>query len=186
MKLKKMNAALALVSIAMLMTHAGYKAVTYLLLIYNPEVSRIMNILPIVCIMLHAVFGMLTVFLQGDGTRASEYPRENARTILIRVSAALMLPLLLIHINMNSWLVATAGAKQWFLFGLVILAEVLFFAAVFTHAFAAMTRSFITLGWLASRQTQRRLDRVLWILGAVMFAAMSFIIIRAQISMYVH
>ena len=56
--------------------------------------------------------GMLTVFLQADGTRLDLYPKQNLRTILQRASAALILPLLILHINTYDLLASTAEAEH--------------------------------------------------------------------------
>ena len=99
MKLKKINAALGLLSIAAMLLHIGYTVFAYLAFYYNPTLKLLTAIPFMALACLHAVCGMLTLFLQSDGTRLELYPKQNARTILQRVSAALMLPLLMLHIN---------------------------------------------------------------------------------------
>ena len=99
MKLKKLNAALGLLTIAAILLHIGYNVFAYLTFYYNPQIKLLMTIPILVLVCLHAVCGMLTVFLQADGTRLDLYPKQNLRTILQRVCAALMLPLLILHIN---------------------------------------------------------------------------------------
>ncbi len=98
-KLKKLSAALALLSIFAMLLHIGYTVFAYLAFYYNP-VLKLMTAVPfMVLACLHVICGMLTVFLQADGTRLDLYPKQNVLTILQWVSAALMLPLLTLHIK---------------------------------------------------------------------------------------
>lgn len=92
MPLKKINAALGLLSIAAMLLHIGYTVFAYLAFYYDPMLKLLTAIPFMVLACLHAICGILTVFLQADGTRLDLYPRQNARTVLQRVSAALMLP----------------------------------------------------------------------------------------------
>ena len=82
-----------------MLLHIGYTVFAYLAFYYDPMLKLLTAIPFMVLACLHAICGILTVFLQADGTRLDLYPRQNARTVLQRVSAALMLPLLILHIN---------------------------------------------------------------------------------------
>ena len=112
MRLKKINAALGLLSIVAMLLHIGYTVFAYLAFYYNPTLKLLTAVPFMVLVCLHAVCGMLTVFLQADGTRLDLYPKKNLRTILQRASAALMLPLLILHINPYGLLASTAEAGQ--------------------------------------------------------------------------
>ena len=80
MKLKKINAALGLLSIAAMLLHIGYTVFAYLAFYYNPTLKLVTAIPFMALACLHAVCGMLTVFLQADGTRLDLYPKQNLRT----------------------------------------------------------------------------------------------------------
>jgi succinate dehydrogenase hydrophobic anchor subunit len=82
MRLKKINAALGLLSIAAMLLHIGYTVFAYLAFYYDPMLKLLTAIPFMVLACLHAICGMLTVFLQADGTRLDLYPRQNARTVL--------------------------------------------------------------------------------------------------------
>ena len=73
MKLKKINAALGLLSIAAMLLHIGYTVFAYLAFYYNPTLKLLTAIPFMALACLHAVCGMLTVFLQADGTRLDLY-----------------------------------------------------------------------------------------------------------------
>ena len=184
MRLKKINAALGLLSIAAMLLHIGYTVFAYLAFYYNPTLKLLTAIPFMVLACLHAVCGMLTLFLQSDGTRLELYPKQNARTILQRVSAALMLPLLILHINTFGLLQSSAEAGQWIWFALLMLSQPLFYGTVLTHIAVSVTRGLITLGWLSSSEKQRKIDRVVYILCALAFAVSTFVVVRTELAMF--
>ena len=81
MKLKKLNALLGLLSILAMLLHMGYTIVAYLMFYYNPFLKTVFAVPFMVLVCLHAVCGMVTVFLQADGTRLDLYPKQNLRTL---------------------------------------------------------------------------------------------------------
>ncbi len=184
MKLKKINAALGLLSIVAMLVHIGYTVFAYLAFYYNPTLKLLTAVPFMVLACLHAVCGMLTVFLQADGTRLDLYPKQNARTILQRASAALMLPLLILHINTYNLLRSTAEAGQWLWFALLMFSQPLFYGTVLTHVAVSVTRGLITLGLLASSERQRRVDRVVYVVCAVAFAVATFVVLRTELAMF--
>lgn len=184
MKLRKINAALGLLSIVAMLLHIGYTVFAYLAFYYNPDLKVLTAVPFMVLACLHAVCGMLAVFLQSDGTRLDMYPRQNVRTILQRISAALMLPLLILHINTLGLLQSTAGAGQWLWFALLMLSQPLFYATALTHIATSVTRAFITLGWLSSAEKQRAIDRVVYVLCALAFAVSAFVVLRTELGMF--
>ena len=186
MRLKKINAALGLLSIAAMLLHIGYTVFAYLAFYYNPTLKLLTAIPFMVLACLHAVCGMLTVFIQSDGTRLELYPKQNARTILQRVSAALMLPLLILHINTFGLLQSSAEAGQWIWFALLMLSQPLFYGVVQTHIAVSVTRGLITLGWLSSTEKQKVIDRVVYILCALAFVVSPFVVVRTELAMFLY
>lgn len=186
MKLKKINAALGLLSIAAMLLHIGYTVFAYLAFYYNPTLKLLTAIPFMALACLHAVCGMLTLFLQSDGTRLELYPKQNARTILQRVSAALMLPLLILHINTFGLLQSSAEAGQWIWFALLMLSQPLFYGVVQTHIAVSVTRGLITLGWLSSTEKQKVIDRVVYILCALAFVVSTFVVVRTELAMFLY
>ena len=170
MKLKKTNAVLGLASTAAMAAHIGYTVFAYLAFYYNPALKLWTAVPFMVLACLHAVCGMTSVFLQADGTRLDLYPKRNLRTILQRVSAALILPLLILHINTFGLLQSTTQAGQWLWFGLLMLGQPLFYAVALIHVATSVSRALITLGWLSSRDRQQTIDRAVYALCAAAFA----------------
>lgn len=184
MKLKKLNAALGLLSIAALLVHIGYTVVAYLMYYYNPTL-KVLTALPfMVLVCLHAVCGMLTVFLQADGTRLDLYPKQNLRTVLQRASAALMLPLLILHINTFGMLQSAAEAGQWLWFALLMISQPVFYGVALTHVAVSVTRGLITLGLLTSREKQKRIDFVIYLLCGAAFAVSTYVVIKTELAMF--
>ena len=184
MKLKKINAWLGLLSIVLILLHVGYSVISYLTFYYDPVLKLVFSIPFIVVVCLHAVCGMLIVFTMKDGSRADLYPKQNQRTILQRASAALIFPLLILHIKTFSLMQASAenGHKVYII--LLMLAEILFFAVVITHVAVSFTNGLITLGLLTDRELQKKIDRVVYVIGAILFAIAVFAVIRVQASMF--
>ena len=186
MQLKKINAALGLLSIVAMLLHIGYTVFAYLAFYYNPALKLLTAIPFMALACLHAVCGMLTVFIQSDGTRLDLYPRQNARTILQRASAALMLPLLILHINTFGLLQSSAGAGQWIWFALLMLSQPLFYGTALIHIAVSVTRGLITLGWLSSTEKQKVIDRVVYILCALAFVVSTFVVVRTELVMFLY
>ena len=184
MKLKKLNAVTGLLSILCMLLHVGYSIYAYLTFYYNPLLTKAFSVPFMVSACLHGILGMLTVFLQNDGGRMDLYPKQNRRTILQRVSAALIFPLLIIHVNTFSAMRESAEKGHVTLIILLILAELIFFSAVLTHIAVSLTNGFITLGVLSSRETQKKIDRVIYVIGALGFVIAVYAVVKVQIAMF--
>ncbi len=183
MKLKKINAALGLLSILCMILHIAYSVFAYLTMYYNPTLKMVFSIPFIVLVCLHAVCGMMTLFMQKD-KGGDLYPKQNIRTVLQRVSAALIFPLLILHLYTFSLMQASAekGLKAFII--LLIVAELLFFGVVITHVAVSFSNGFITLGMLTSRKTQKVIDTIMYIFGAAAFVISAFAVIKGQAVMF--
>lgn len=186
MRIKKCNAVLSLLTCIAMLLHVGCSAFTYLTFYYNPVLTKAFAIPFAVLTCLHAVLGMCSVFFLSDGTRAGLYRKQNRRTVIQRVTAALIFPLLLLHINTFGWLKATTESGQYVLFALLIAAQILFYLVVFAHATVSFGRALITLGWLCSEKAMKIVDRVAGVLCGVMFLITSFAVVKGQIAMFLH
>ena len=186
MKLKKCSAVLSLLAILTLLIHVGYSTFAYLTFYYNPSLKMLTSLPFIIVVCLHAVCAMCAVFLHGDGTRPDLYRKQNMGTILQRVSAALIFPLLFIHLKTFDLLKTSAENGRWIVFGLLIFVQVTFFATIFTHASVSFSRALITLGLLSDREKQKKLDRIVYVLCAVLFLFTAGAVIRGQLAMFLH
>ena len=106
-------------------------------------------------------------------------------TILQRLSAALIFPLLILHINTFSMMKGAAEKGQVPFILIFILAELLFFAVVVTHVAVSFTKGLVTLGLLSARETQKKLDKIVYVLGAVFYVIAVFAVVKVQIAMFI-
>ena len=186
MKLKKCNALLSLLSFTSMLLHIGYSAFAYFTLYYNPGLTRIFSAPFFGLTCLHAVTGMCSVFFLSDGTRGNLYPKKNISTIVQRLTAALIFPLLILHLSTFDLLQSSSSGGKPVYFILLLLSEVLFYAVTVTHAAVSFSKALITLGVLCSEKARKITDRIIYILCAVFLAAASFSIIKGQITMLWH
>lgn len=183
-KIRKVNAVLGLLSAATLLVHVAYTVYAYLAFYFNP-VLKLWTAIPFMVVTcLHSICGMTAVFMQTDGTSLHMYPGHNLGTVLQRLSAALILPLLILHINTYELLRVSADSGRWFFFALLMAGQPLFYATVLTHITTSLSKALITLGWLSSRKTQRKLDWVLYMLGAVVFVVATIVVLRTELVIF--
>ncbi len=184
MKLKKINAYLALLTTLTLVIHILYNIYSYLTFYYNPALKMLTAIPFIVLCCCHSVTGMCSLFLLSDGTRLDVYQKENIRTVLQRITAALIFPLLFIHINTFGFLSRLSESNKWGLFALVIIVQILFYTVSIAHASLSFSKAFITLGFPVTCTTLRKMDLVAEIAGFVLFAVASYAVVRGQLLMF--
>ena len=185
MVLKKINAALSLLTIVGMLIHVIYNIYAYLTFYYNPLLKQLTAYPFLICVCLHALLGIFIVVTQGDGTAIKYYKKQNLSTIIQRISAALMLLLLIVHIRMFDLMGYAAGQGKWWLWWLLVFIELLFFAAVIAHISVSFSKALITMGWLDSMEIKKRIDRTACILGVIIFAVTSYAVIKGQIGIFI-
>ena len=182
--IKKINAVLSLLTVSALFIHIGYTVFSYLTFFYNPTLKIITALPFMILTCVHAVLGMCSVFLLNDGTRLDIYGKQNVRTMIQRISAALIFPLLFIHLKTFALLKTSSESGRWFLFVLVIVVQVLFFAVVLLHTSVSFSKALITLGFLKNTKTLRGVDKAVFIVCALTFLVASFAVVRGQSIMF--
>ncbi len=178
MKIKKANAAFGLLTILLLLAHAGYQVVAYIMFIYDPLVTKVLAWACTACVLVHAVLGMSILMFSHDGSALMEYPRKNMRTILQRASAIGILVTIILHIQAIS--ILHSGS-----FGLVIAEVIQFltFSFVFTHIATSFSNAFITLGLLENMDTKKRIDTVCYIICGIFWLVCVAVVGTAFIAM---
>ena len=176
MKLKKANAILGLLTMAILLIHAGYQVIAYVLFLYDPMVTRILAWATAGVCSLHAVLGMSIVMFRHDGSTAAQYPEANLRTVIQRASAIGMLVMLVLHVK--AYDILKSGTP-----GLIFaeLVQVLFFSCVFAHIATSFTNAFITLGVLSDMERKKKNDRAVWVICVAAWAVCVFVIGRTYL-----
>ena len=184
MKLKKINAALSLLTVLAMLLHIGYTVYAYLAFYYNPGLKLLFAMPFMVLVCLHAICGMAAVFLQSDGTRLDLYPRQNRQTVLQRMSAALIFPLLLLHLNTYNLLRSSAEGGKWLFFALLMFSQPLFYAVVLMHTAVSVSRALVTLGLLSSPSARRRVDRIALVVCGACFAVAVYAVVKGELAMF--
>ncbi len=184
MKIKKINAVLSLLTTAAVFIHVGYTAYAYLTFYYNPLLKNLTSKPFMIFACLHAVCGMAIVFFSSDGTALDRYPKLNVGTVLQRATAILILPLLLLHINVFGLLKNCAESGTWFPFVLLMISQPVFYGTVFTHVAVSFSRALVTLGALSSPEKKKAVDRTVYIVCGVFFAAATYAVIKGQLAMF--
>ena len=184
MKLKKINAAVSLLTIAAIFIHVGYVAFSYLTFGIDPKLKIITSrpLMTLAC--LHAILAMCIVFFSSDGTKLDKYAKLNVETVLQRATAMLILPFLVLHINAFDLLKSCAESGKWFGFVLLMIFQPVFYATLFTHVGVSFSRALVTLGRLSSLESKKKVDLVIRIICAVFFAVVSFAVIKEQLALF--
>jgi len=184
MVIKKINAVLSLITVLFLALHAGYVSYAYLTMYYNPFLTNLFAGLIMIPASLHGILGMIIVFLSSEGTRADLYPKFNKLTVIQRVSAALIFPMLFIHVNTFIFFTKAAEAGKPGLFIPIIISEILIFGTVIIHAAVSFPKALITMGWLGSVKGEKRIRIISLAVGGVLFVIACFAVIRGQLIMF--
>lgn len=182
--MKKANALLSLITALLMMAHIGYTSYAYLTMYYNPFLTNLISYSFMVCVCLHAILGMMSVFLNSDGTKLNKYPGYNKATIVQRVTAALIFPLVFIHVNTFKYMQASAEAGRSWIIILLMVSEILLFATVLAHFAVSFSRALVILGWLKSAEKQKRIDKACIVICSLILVFASFAVVRGQIMMF--
>ena len=175
MTLKKWNARLALLTTLALFIHAGLMTVAFAIRYYNPVAFGITGSIVGTLFLCHVVLSVIAVFRLHDTSRIA-YERMNIGTILQRDCALIMFLLLPLHMK-------TFTLQQSFPSGvmhvLIIIGQIVFYAALFTHVSLSFPRALITLGWIKRIEVKKRIDCIMGTICVLFFAAINWFIIFA-------
>jgi hypothetical protein len=186
MILKKSNAVLGLLSSIAVVVHMAYNCFCYLTFYYNPALKLVTSMPLMVLMCGHAICGMCAVFLLGDGTRLDLYPRKNRKTIIQRVSAALIFPLLIVHLKTFEAMKSLSESGIWIGFALLMVLQLLFYVVITVHTSISFSKACITLGLLVDEKKVRLTDRIVALVMTVLLLVTSFAVVKGELSMFVH
>lgn len=172
MTIKKWNARLALLTILLLLIHEGYQLFAYLTFYYNPTLSKATGYAAAGCFVLHGILSAISVFILHDA-KSIAYKRLNIKTVCQRVSAALILLLLPLHIFSFPLLQSSAGGIGYWL---IETEQILYYAALSGHIALSFSNALITLGRLADIRKKRVIDITVSVIAALLCIAVSVII----------
>ena len=183
MMLKKTNAVLGLAIIAVFLIHIIYEIYAYLTFYYNPVLTKAIAYTALGTAGLHVLLSIYIVFFMHDRGNGIKYPALNVRTILQRISAAAIVPLMIVHINMFSILGMTAETARP-LFFLALAVQAVFYADVLLHIGLSTGNALITLGIITSEKARKKAGITVWTICGILFIAALVIITRTQLAMF--
>lgn len=186
MILKKTNAVLGLLSSIAVVVHMAYNCFCYLTFYYNPALKLVTSVPLMVLMCGHAICGMCAVFLLGDGTRLDLYPQKNRKTIIQRISAALIFPLLIVHLKTFEAMKSLSESGIWIGFALLMVLQLLFYVVITVHTSISFSKACITLGLLVDEKKVRLTDRIVALVMTALLLVTSFAVIKGELSMFVH
>ena len=67
---------------------------------------------------------------------------------------------------------------------LVIIIQALFFGSAFLHVGISLTKAFITLGFLESLETKKKIDKVIWAVLAIAFVVIMIVVCKTYIFLW--
>ena len=174
MRLKKINAILGLLLMAICLTHivleiidglSGWEKQTYVAM-----TARICGTIAI----FHVLISIGMIFFVHDKKGLGAYPGKNMGTLIQRISGLMMIILLAIHVRLSQIISAHQEEETGF-FILCITVMILFYLTVFVHIALSFTRALITLGAITSRKKKDQLDVVLRVITGLGFLASSIL-----------
>jgi hypothetical protein len=178
--LKKANAILSIISLALLSAHALYELSAYVLFYYNPFISALTGWLAGGAIAMHAVLSAINLFKFND-SKTVLYKRLNLGTIVQRVSAVIMVLLFPFHINTYDFLKINSHGAAFYLAETVYI---VFYSALFTHIAVSFSRALISLGKLEDDRKRRSINKAVSIICAAAALITIIITIRTHIKMF--
>ena len=180
MRIKKLNAWLALITAALLLIHETYQLFAFILSYYNPVMTKILGYALASVFILHGILSAYCIFGLHD-SKSVAYKKMNIRTVLQRISGLAMILLLPLHTCSFMLLQRSSGT---FVFYLILASQVLFYAAINCHVAVSFSSAFITLGYLEDMDKKDRIDRTAWIISTLLFITTSVVIISVYNRMF--
>lgn len=174
--MKKLNAILGFLSIAVLLGHLGTMTYSMLTGWYSYNVCKTLAHVTAGVVFAHMLAVLYIVFFMHDGA-SFKNARLNVRVIVQRASAIVIVLLLHRHVKDFGFIAARTvpgGADKVML----IVTELLFFAALFSHLAVSFSRGLISLGLVTKEKTVRTIDMTIYIFFGILFAVAAFALIR--------
>ena len=180
MNIKKINAVLSVFTCLMLLIHVAYQAVAHLLLFYAPMASKILGCAVLVPALLHGTMSAISVLFLHDSQKIM-YKKANIRTYIQRICALITVVLLPAHVHSYAMHEISSGSALFFA---VISIQIIFYGAIITHTAVSFSKALITLGKLENMDRMHKIDRILFMICAILFAAVSMIVAGAKMTLF--
>ena len=139
--LRKINAAVSLLSTLLIVIHGGYDAFWMFFRGKIPTLPKVIAIILMITVLIHIILSITIIIFgikESKGKKGKLYKKQNIKTLLQRIFGILMLVLIPLH-----------GAWMWNRLSPKILhsfIHTIFFIAVYGHIAISTSKAFITLG----------------------------------------
>lgn len=184
MTIKKLNACFSLLTTVLLIMHVAYNAFCYFTMYYNPAFKWLFSTPLMATVLVHSVFGMLSVFLFGDGDRPMEDLKKNWKTVVQRTAASLFFPLLFLHIQSFDLYKSSAETNNIKLFVTILIVDIVFYYVITLHVSLSVSKALTTLGIITTDEVRRVVDNIALTIGLVVVTVATVIIVRGMIIMF--
>ena len=180
MTLKKINTGFSLLAILLLVVHAIYELIAYIVFIYNPGLTLIFALSATVAMVIHGILAAVCHFGFHDSKKI-QYKKLNIRTLIQRITAVSTAVLLPLHAFTFPLL---GKMKGTWIINVLLLAGVVFYISVFTHIAVSFSNALITFGLLGDMKKRKVIDIIVWIMCALLCAAVSVVITMTEYAMF--
>ena len=173
MRLKKVNAVLALITILIFLDHSVYQTVSYVFLLERNKSTYIVGGFLAIFFIAHAVISMIIVFGRNDTVKI-EYTKQNVKTVLQRDLGLLSFLLVWLHMVVAKFMPNIVLA----------ILQVIFFCVLFVHIAVSFSKSLVTLGVVQDMNKLKIIDRVTAIVCTALCLVMSTVVVTSQCGLF--
>lgn len=169
MPIKRINSFLSLITSVALLAHIAMACKTLATGWFHTVISNLISGIVACLVLFHAVLSICILIFVHDGSDL-KYAKNNVATILQRLSAVLIIALLYFHLNAYTHVVSDISLTT-IQTVLHIITELLFFAVVIIYITTSVPKSFIKLGFVCSENKIKWIERISYVIGAVIMMA---------------
>ncbi len=167
MKLKRANAAIALLVLLALCVHAAVECWSMWTGWYEAKVVEVLGIIVASLLVVHVILVLCIFFFIGNH-EIVDYRKEPRATIIQRVTA--ILTLFFIHFHFFAFAAVStdasmAGMEKFWL----CVTQVAFLACVMAHIAVSVGEAFFTVKWVHTPAAVHRIDKVMYVICAIVF-----------------
>lgn len=160
--IKKANAAVSLLCCVTLLGHYGTMVYSLLTGWYSLSLCKNLAYANAAMVSVHVGLVLILFFFFHDSSNLSRYPKENKDALVQRISALVILLLLHAHVKNYGFIMSRDPLSLAERIRIIVM-EVLFFEAVFSHVGTSVGKALVSLGLITRRETLQRVNKALHI-----------------------
>lgn len=175
--IKKTNSLFALISVLSICGHAGTMVYSLLTGWYDYNICKALAHTTAGAVTVHVALCLIIYFFIHEGSKISYAGRENAETIIQRVTGLLII--LLVHRHIVNYGFIMSGEP--FLAAdrvKVLICELIYFASLFSHIAVSVQRLGVSFGVIRSKKAYSVIEKIIKPLCAALFILVAFALVR--------